>query len=299
MRRRNVFQDPEAIRRYDFMMGSVHRLGATAWSMIKSGDVTLEYKADSTKVTSVDKRLNKEFISEVEERFPQDIIWGEEESNAEKGDLNLVNDRWLWLIDPIDGTSGFYRGYQTKYFEKTNATIMVTGFAPGESIPAISVIHNPFQRQTMTISAHGNMAYYQTSDNQKQKLLMIKRETAVKRILNVQRFEQNDWRGCVPDLSRFREVMPAHARMIHHPLFMGAVALGDVDVSVYPGPSHPHDVAPGALIVHNAGGDVRTFDNQTFYDVDWRKGPISGTVCSGHFVLGGAVVSRMRQLGSN
>lgn len=294
MTNRLMTQHPEIKRRYDFMMESVRTLGELAWRMIDDGNVVVRTKPDGTLVTNVDETLNDVFIERVEAAFPGDLVWGEERWNAEKNDIQAADRHPLWLIDPIDGTKGFVRSYDNKRFTENTSSIMVTHFMPGEMVPTMSVIHNPFQDQAVTISAHSGRTFYHTSDAPEPMTVNLDRTRAPQRLDDVQRFEQTHWRVATPDLDEFRTLIP-RARLTDHQLFMGSVALGDVDVSVFPGPSNPHDVAPGALIVHNAGGDVRTFDNEPFALIDWRKFPISGTVGTAHARLGRQVVDAVMQ----
>lgn len=284
--------NPEIAKRYDFMMESVQALGELAWNMIKAEQVVVRTKPDSTLVTNVDETLNDVFIEQVEPFG--DVVWGEERSNTEKNNVRLVAHRWLWLIDPIDGTKGFWRSYMNKRFSENTSSIMVTGFAPGETTPTMSVIHNPFQDQEVTISAYNGQTFYQTSDAPEPLPVTLDLNNAPESLEDVRRFEQTHWRIATPDLDNFHKLIP-RARLVDHQLFMGSVALGDVDVSVFPGPSNPHDVAPGALILHNAGGDVRTFANEPFETVDWRRHPISGTVGTARPELGRKVVDTVMQ----
>lgn len=284
--------NPEVAKRYDFMMESVRALGELAWKMIDAEQVFVRTKPDSTLVTNVDETLNDVFIEQADSLG--DIVWGEERSNAEKNDVRLAAHQWLWLIDPIDGTKGFWRSYMNKRFSENTSSIMVTGFAPGETVPTMSVIHNPFQEQAVTISAYGGRTFYETSDALEPAVVNLDHQDAPEKLEDVQRFEQTHWRIATPNLDDFHKLIP-RARLVDHQLFMGSVALGDVDVSVFPGPSNPHDVAPGALILHNAGGDVRTFANEPFATVDWRRFPINGTVGTAHPKLGREVVDTVMQ----
>lgn len=286
----------DVAKRYEFMMDSVQELGKIAWEMINDERVVVRTKPDGTLVTNVDETLNEVFIERAEEFG--DIVWGEERSNTEKNDTSLVENSWLWLIDPIDGTKGFWRSYGNKRFSENTSSIMVTGFAPGETLPTMSVIHNPFQKQEVTISAHSGQTFYHTSDAPEPVAVQIDHQSTPKTLEAVQRFEQTHWRVATPDLDDFRTLVP-RARLVDHQLFMGSVALGDVDVSVFPGPSNPHDVAPGALILHNAGGDVRTFANEPFETVDWRVFPIQGTVGTANPQLSRMVVEKVWQLPQN
>jgi histidinol-phosphatase len=67
--------------------------------------VAVETKSDGTPVTEVDRACEAAIRSLLTERFPEDDIWGEEEGRSDSGAGRL------WLVDPIDGTKSFVRGY--------------------------------------------------------------------------------------------------------------------------------------------------------------------------------------------
>lgn len=81
-------------------------------------------KADGSPVTDADVAAEKIIIETIRERFPDHAIYGEEtgrhaaRGSAEEGDQSGV----LWLIDPIDGTKSFVRGYP---FFSTQIGVMV------------------------------------------------------------------------------------------------------------------------------------------------------------------------------
>lgn len=263
--------------RYEFMMNSVAELGDLALSLVAQGRVRAFTKPDTTIVTSVDLALNKRFIELVEASYPDDLVWGEEASNSPKGDLALAEQAWMWTIDPIDGTRGFWRSYQNERFRECTSTVMIAGFQPGSTTPAMGVIHNPFQRQQVTISADQEQTYYQTTEAPAPQAVELQ-GASPRHLREVRRFEQGGWQGGRPNLDDMQRYIPS-ARPVKHQLFLGSVALGDVDISAFPGPSHSHDVAPGALIVHNAGGHIETFGSEPYEAVDWRV-PVEGVVAA-------------------
>lgn len=69
------------------------------------GDFAVRYKADTTPVTEVDVAAERAVKDVLRERFPDHGFYGEE-LGREQADAEF-----LWLIDPIDGTKGFVRGY--------------------------------------------------------------------------------------------------------------------------------------------------------------------------------------------
>ena len=69
------------------------------------GNFQIEIKNDQTPVTEVDIQAEKIIKEIILNAFPDHGFYGEE-TNRENYDSDF-----LWLVDPIDGTKGFVRGY--------------------------------------------------------------------------------------------------------------------------------------------------------------------------------------------
>ena len=66
--------------------------------------LSVETKADQTPVTVADREAEAAIKQVLRSAFPDHALYGEEEGREGEGDF-------LWLIDPIDGTRSFVRGY--------------------------------------------------------------------------------------------------------------------------------------------------------------------------------------------
>jgi histidinol-phosphatase len=69
------------------------------------GDFEVRYKADASPVTEVDEAAERRLKEVLGKHFPEHGFYGEE-FGREGADAE-----YLWLIDPIDGTKAFVRGY--------------------------------------------------------------------------------------------------------------------------------------------------------------------------------------------
>jgi histidinol-phosphatase len=69
------------------------------------GNFSVEYKADASPVTEVDVAAEKAIREILQARFPDYGFYGEETGKSN------VSAEHLWLVDPIDGTKSFVRGY--------------------------------------------------------------------------------------------------------------------------------------------------------------------------------------------
>jgi len=70
------------------------------------GKVTINYKADNTVVTEADLAVEKFLSQTLLSLLPSSRFLGEEGVGSNKG----VESEYLWIVDPIDGTSGYSRG---------------------------------------------------------------------------------------------------------------------------------------------------------------------------------------------
>jgi histidinol-phosphatase len=68
-------------------------------------DFTIDWKRNQTEVTEIDRRAETMIVDQLVHERPHHGAFGEEHGLA--GDPASP---WRWMIDPIDGTSGFVRG---------------------------------------------------------------------------------------------------------------------------------------------------------------------------------------------
>ncbi|MHB8446497.1 MAG: inositol monophosphatase family protein [Rudaea sp.] len=88
-------------------LGVARHAAAAAAEVIRdhyARGVTAETKADATPVTAADREAEIAIKDVLRTAFPDHAFYGEEFGREGAGDL-------LWLIDPIDGTKAFVRGY--------------------------------------------------------------------------------------------------------------------------------------------------------------------------------------------
>ena len=271
-------------QRYELLLPAIQTLGKEAVRLFDGREIEKWDKPDGTKVTTADINLNQQWIDIIAMNFPDDLVWGEEGCNipegqfGTKGDLEAAGKRWMWLIDPIDGTSGFWRAYQSNERSDCSSAIMITAFAPGETLPTLSAVHNPFIRHPFTVisSEQYGTEYYTTRAKEPRQVIIP--SSFVTKMSEVERFEENRWVGAVPDLRVIKDMAP-YARKVRTSSVgaaMSRLALGDIDIVAFPGPANPHDVSPGALIAHQAGAVVRDLEGRDYSQIDWRVAPIAG-----------------------
>ena len=80
--------------------------------------VDIQMKADATPVTRADVESEQAIRAIIGERFPDHGFFGEETGQQD------IDAEYVWLIDPIDGTKSFVRGYP---FFSTQIALMQRG----------------------------------------------------------------------------------------------------------------------------------------------------------------------------
>lgn len=80
------------------------------------GKFEVRYKADASPVTEVDEAAERAIRRVLKTAFPDHGFYGEEtgfDRGAQRraGDRDHADVEYLWLVDPIDGTKAFVRGY--------------------------------------------------------------------------------------------------------------------------------------------------------------------------------------------
>lgn len=279
------YPDCEVERRYDFLRNTHVELGQIALAMAQNG-LTFENKDDGTPVTPLDKLLNDEFIMRVENEFPGDRVWGEEGSNSEVGDVSDVERRWLWIVDPWDGTRKLLEAIQAGKLNQCTSALLTAAFAPGETTPTISGAYSPLQRKKLMVSASPDGAELWTPGHPSRPIIVPQGPADID---DVNRYEYSSWgKG----LKKLDEMMPL-ARRVRTQIRMASVALGDADITVFPSPGHPHDVLPGAHSVVKAGGTIVSLKGEAYEDVDWRVDPVNGAIATVEPVLARQLVERL------
>lgn len=270
----------EATTRYKFSFNLAQRLGEEAAQRIRNGSITIQTKDDGTPVTDIDTEINERFVEAVEREFgcDGDVVYGEESSLC---DRTPPADRPFWLLDPFDGTGWLTRILANNEDPRTlRATTLVSYFSPSEATPTFGIIHSPyFGGVSQAASAFGEDSFHHPNGTLEERVPLTAPFSSVVDISDVTLYERNGATNPRQDvgLRRLKEIAPKGERVML-PLFLANVALDNAQIAMHPGPSHPHDIAAGALIAHNAGVTVKDFDGHSFGEIDWRREPLNGIV---------------------
>jgi len=87
----------------DFAMDVAWQAGQLTLAHFQT-DVNVEWKRDNSPVTAADREAEQLMRRQIEKRFPDHAVIGEEFGEATR------DSKYRWIIDPIDGTRSFVRG---------------------------------------------------------------------------------------------------------------------------------------------------------------------------------------------
>jgi len=231
----------------DFLNDIIKKAGKKILKESSKG-FDIEYKGEKDVVTNIDKLIEKFIISEILEIFPDHAILGEE-----KGIKNKVeNAPYIWIIDPIDGTSNFSHGlphyavsiaiFKQKSIKKSKNF----QFLEGEII--LGAIYNPNTKELFF------------AEKNKGAFLNDKKIT-VSDITNIEEsIFANDFPITHSELNfSAQEAIQEHCqstrRMGSSALDLAYIACGRIDGLLSFG-LKAWDIAAGVLIVNEAGGSI-------------------------------------------
>lgn len=229
----------------------------------------IEFKEDRTPVTYADKLINNYLIEKVREKYPSHGVDGEEEKE-------LNNNKYIWVCDPIDGTSMYTRHVPVSTF----SLALVTN---GE--PVVGVVYDPFLDEMYT-AIKGKGAYCNGKEihvnNKKYDELGMSVDVCM---WNNAKYDTLDIMREIRSHGKTCQVgSVAHAFML--------VARGTISGAIFPGTAHGHcDIAASKLIVEEAGGIVTSFKGkEQRYDKD-----IDGAVATNK-KINGILLSKIKEI---
>ncbi|MEO0697814.1 MAG: inositol monophosphatase family protein [Pseudomonadota bacterium] len=104
-------------------------------------ELFVKHKAPGDVVTDIDISMETQIRARLKEAWPSDGVFGEELSGE-------IHDGWVWVIDPIDGTSNFCRG---------TAHWCVSIGALFDGVPVVGAVYDPVHNELFD-AAHGQGA---------------------------------------------------------------------------------------------------------------------------------------------
>lgn len=194
-------------------------------------------KADKSFVTQADKLAEEKIISIIKENFPDHSI------NAEESGLVQKNSEYLWLIDPLDGTTNY--ATHVPFFTVSVALVFNKKIQIGV---VFDPIHGELFSASVNEGAYLNNSPIKVSEKGELALSIIgySRPSSLK--------------------DKFTIIFPSIEIKTRGPKILGSTALQlcyvasnrlDADVSFS---QQPWDLAAGVLVIEEAGGKASDFE---------------------------------------
>lgn len=244
------------------------------------GAVNVQHKADQSLVTTADIASEKIILKMIGELYPEDAILSEEAGVSQQAP-DGHSERYMWVIDPLDGTTNFANNYP--FYCVSVARVRYTN---DKSEVLLGGVYDPV-RDKMYLAEKGGGAFCNGHR------IHVRDSRSLQEAFLVTGFAYFHGKDLEEEVSRFKRV----ALKCQSVRRDGAAALDLAMVAegIYDGywekGLQSWDVAAGALLVEEAGGVVVRYDGSAFCLQD----PELSIVCGSRDIVN-AIVS---EIGTN
>ncbi len=234
--------------------------GKIAAQFQQSGDFKVMYKADNSKVSSADIAVSQFIGEKLQQEFPQIPII------CEEGKLRVA-ENIFWLIDPIDGTSGFIDGNNE----------FAINIALVENQKAVfGLIYAPLFEDAKMIYLDSDQKVILRNGSDEQKVLAFKKSSSnTLRIITSPRTKAKDIKNY---LEQFHQEVGENfvVERLSSAIKFFRIVESSADLYLHFRESMEWDTAAGQALVEAFGGKVKTiFLNQEKFslgqDLVYRK----------------------------
>ncbi|EMO42577.1 inositol monophosphatase family protein [Leptospira noguchii str. 1993005606] len=238
--------DNEIKIRYEHFLNFVPKVMEFLATTQEENDLGIEYKGEIDLVTKADKGSEERIINEIEKTFPSDSILGEEGTNKKGSSV------FKWIIDPLDGTINYSHRlplYCTCIgLENQENQEVVMGIVP---LPAMKEIYH---------ARKGQGAF------KNQKRISVSKTKELKQSLLCTGFPYDREKRIDRLMFYYRNFL-LKARGVRRTGAAGLdlcwVAEGRFD-AFWEEDLKPWDMAAASIILAEAGGEMSTYDGNTF-----------------------------------
>ena len=228
------------------MIDNLIEIAKEAGEIIREGfgkNLDIQYKSNETNlVTQIDKASEKTIVEYISKKFPNHGILAEESGNVKNGS------EYLWVVDPLDGTTNFAHGLP----------IFSVSIGLQKNGKTIAGVVNDVMQNIIYSTEAGSGAYANS------KRITVNENDKLNHGVLVTGFPYNISENPDNALEKFTaltKVMRGIRRLGSAAIDFSYVAKGVFD-GFWEVHLHPWDVCAGILIVQEAGGMVTDFDGK-------------------------------------
>jgi len=202
---------------------------------------TLEFKGEIDLVTEVDKASEALIAAGIAAQWPGHAMLGEEGSTT---GVAVDGAEWVWIVDPIDGTTNFAHGYPH---------FCVSIAVARDGIGEIGVIYDP-NRNELFVGRRGRNAQLNGHPIGVSDTLILKRSILATGFSYVREHRHDQ----IAQWTTLHDACQGIRREGSAALGMAWMAAGRTD-GFYEKPINPWDISAGAIIAEAAGATVKTY----------------------------------------
>ncbi len=222
----------------------LREIGEELKEIFFSTNFEVKYKEKSELVTTADKLSEDHLIKTIKKNFPDHNILSEEVGKAHNSDSDF-----LWVIDPVDGTTNF--AYHNPFF-----AIAVSLFYKNEVV--LGMIYNPVLNE-MYWAKKGEGAYF----NGKKLQVNNNKDLETLRLTYCHGNTDKSINDAIKLYSYFKK-QGSIRQLGSAGMELALVARGIIDAFVVPGALR-WDVGAGILLIREAGGKVVDFTGEEWH----------------------------------
>ncbi len=225
-------------KQHELLCDAVREAGELALRMSRAGVDSWD-KTDGTPVSDADLAVDKLLAARLQAETPE-FGWLSEEIGREDGTQGKSN---VWVVDPIDGTSAYLSGSEHwcvgACLLSQGRPVAAAAFAPAQGRFYEAMLGAGARLNGNTMRVSGKQELDGSS--------FVAHKSAI---------SQSKWKSPVPQIN----CAMTTSLILRHCV----VATGEFDGAIAFGKKHDWDLAPGDLIVHEAGGSTRDLDARRF-----------------------------------
>ncbi len=250
---------------YEFMAETLASAGREL-KRFRGEKLEINFKADASLVTAADLASEKVIIATIQRHFPDDLIYSEEAGLSAKG---RTPGGFIWVVDPLDGTTNFANGYPFYCVSIGRGRFRADG-----SIECLTAGILDAARDRVFYAGRGEGAYV---DDRK---ISVAAARDLAKCFLVTGFYYMKGSDLAVEIERFARVAQACQSIRRDgaaALDLAFVAEGVYDAFWEVG-LQPWDLAAGSLLVEEAGGGVRNYQQTALpYSIE-ATGVIAGSM---------------------
>lgn len=201
-------------------------------------------------VTAADRAAEHIVVGGLQEAFADHGVLAEEGVLTTQGKASNESD-WLWIVDPLDGTTNFVHGLP---FYCVAIALAYKG------MPVVGVVHAPVLGETF-VASRGAGAVRRYAGGREESLRVSTTDAFADALLATGFSYNRNEPGCDDNSGNLARILP-HCRDLRRlgsaELDLCLVASGQYD-GYWERYLAPYDVAAGAVIVREAGGVISDF----------------------------------------